>query len=385
MNILIAPDSFKESLSATEVASIIAETLEKESKGISCRQLPVADGGEGTMESLMIALKGTKREVQVHDPLGRLISASYGIKDQIAIIEMAQSSGLMRLSTHERNPLLANTYGLGEMILEALNQGAKRLIIAIGGSATNDGGTGMLRALGVKFLDDRGVEIIQLPERLSEIVEIDSKQIDSRLKDIPIEVACDIDNPLLGKQGATAVYGPQKGLTPDMHEILEQGLAHYAALTETLFRQSFASIPGTGAAGGLGFALVTFLQAKLKPGVDLVLDVLDFEKHVKWADLVITGEGKIDAQTIHGKTPTGVAKQAHLWQKPTIIVAGKVADGWQSLYDIGVKNVYAITPQGINLTEALKNAANNLKNTIRTLAIDIRKSHLKDIDKSIKY
>lgn len=376
MNILIAPDSFKESLSAAEVARIIAETIETEGKGMCCRQLPVADGGEGTIDSLVTALQGAIRQVKVQDPLGRLITASYGIKDHAVIIEMAQSSGLMRLSTDERNPLFANTYGLGEIILEALKQGAKRLIMAIGGSATNDGGTGMLRALGVKFMDDRGVEISQLPERLLEIAEIDISQVDSRLNDLQIEVACDVNNPLLGKQGATAIYGPQKGLTPDMYERLEHGLAHYSALAEALFRQSFASIPGTGAAGGLGFALIAFLQAELKSGVELVLDILDFEKHVQWADVVITGEGKVDAQTIHGKTPAGVAKKAHLWQKPTIILAGKVVDGWQSLYDIGVKNVYTITPQDVNLTEALKNAADNLRNTTKTVIKDMDKYHL---------
>lgn len=374
MKVLIAPDSFKESLSAPQVASIIASALR--SHGFECRELPIADGGEGTTDSLVHALNGTMHTVSVRNPMwevsGGMVQASYGMVGTTAIMEMAQSSGLMLVAPENRNPLIANTYGFGEMILHALDQGATRIVMGIGGSATNDGGVGMLMALGVRFLDACHMDITRIPERLGDIVRLDTSELDKRLHHTLIEVACDVSNPLLGTHGATAIYGPQKGVTPTIHTVLESGLAHMARLVMHHMGEDFSHIAGAGAAGGLGFGLVAFLGADLKSGIDLVLKTVDFDTHVQWADIVITGEGKVDSQTIHGKTPAGVAKHAHAHKTPTVIVAGCVQDGWESLMDMGVKNAYAITPKGIVLTEALKNAPENLKNTMERIVCDIQ-------------
>lgn len=374
MNILIAPDSFKESLSAVQVANIISVTLQKHR--FNTRTLPVADGGEGTTESLVNGLNGTFHTAIVHDPLGRKITATYGIVKQndktTAIMEMAESSGLMLLSPHERNPLVANTYGLGEMILHALDKGANHILMGIGGSATNDGGIGMLQALGVQFLDAEYNEIADLPHYMENIAHIKTNNLNERLKNISVQVACDVQNPLLGINGATAIYGPQKGVTADTQPILEQGLAHYADITQKHFNQDFRTIPATGAAGGLGFALVAFLGAELKSGIDLVLETVNFHTHAQWADVIITGEGKIDSQTINGKTPAGVAKHAHILNTPTIVIAGAVATGWESLCSIGVKNAYAITPPDMDLKTALLTAPENLQNTVESLVDDLK-------------
>lgn len=375
MNILIAPDSFKESLSAVQVTEIIANTLQK--YGFNTRKLPVADGGEGTTESLVKGLGGNFYMVDVNDPLNRKTTATYGIVKKnsttTAIVEMAESSGLMLLTAAERNPLIASTYGLGEMIVHALDMGANDILIGIGGSATNDGGIGMLQALGVKFLDIRHNEIADLPHRMGDIAHINTTHIDTRLKNIPIQVACDVNNPLLGTNGATAIYGRQKGVTPETHILLEQGLTNYADIAEKHVNQEVRNTPGAGAAGGLGFALMAFLGAKLTSGIDLILQTVDFNTHAQWADIVITGEGKIDSQTINGKTPAGVAKTANALNTPTLVVAGVVDKGWESLRNIGVKNAYAITPPHMDLATALRTAPKNLQNTVENIAYDLQK------------
>ncbi len=373
MKVLIAPDSFKESLSAPQVAHIIATVLQKH--GIESKQLPVADGGEGTTASLVQSLNGILHTIPVHGPLGHITHASYGMVQHVntttAIIEMAQSSGLMLVPPNARNPMHANTYGLGEMIQHALHNGAERIIMGIGGSATNDGGTGMLRALGVRFLNKNGTEISDLPQRLSDIFTINTEGIDSRIHTTPIEVACDVNNPLLGNNGATAIYGPQKGVTDATHLVLESGLQNFADVSERHFNATFRHIQGTGAAGGLGFALIAFLGAHLTSGIDLILKTVDFDSCVQWADIVITGEGKIDHQTLNGKTPAGVASHAHTYGKPTVIIAGAVTDGWQSLMDIGVKNAYAITPDHMDLATALASANVNLTHTTEKIIPDL--------------
>ncbi len=335
--------------------------------------MPVADGGEGTMASLVQGLNGTLHTAQVHNPLGHIIEASYGMvyDNTTAVIEMAAASGLMLLPPDARNPLQAHTYGLGELMLHALNNGAKHIIMGIGGSATNDGGTGMLQALGVRFLNAQHTPISDLPQRLSDIAALNTDVLDSRLKNISIQVACDVSNPLLGDDGATAVYGAQKGVTAETRPVLEHGLTTFADVSENHFRQWFRHIPGTGAAGGLGFALVAFCRAQLTSGIDVILKTVDFDTHAQWADIVITGEGKIDRQTINGKTPAGVATHAHKYGKPTVVIAGAVGDGWQSLCNIGVKNAYAITPEGMDLTTALATADTNLKRTIEKILPDL--------------
>ena len=369
-NILIAPDSFKESLSAQTVATIIADTLTP--MGFSCRTLPVADGGEGTTDSLVACLGGDYQTVTVLDPMGDTITAQYGIvrKDtqSMAVMEMASSSGLMLVAPENRNPLVASTYGVGQMIVHALDNGVSSIIMGIGGSATNDGGTGMLQALGVRFYDGDNTEITPTPSNLTTIDRIDISALDSRLQNITIAVACDVDNPLLGQNGATAIYGPQKGVTPETYAVLEKALAHFAEKTEQATGVDSKTIAGAGAAGGLGFALLSYLNADLSAGIELILDAVDFDSHVQWADIVITGEGKIDHQTIFGKTPAGVAKHAHAQGKPTYILAGAVDTGWENLKTMGVVDCYAITPAGQDLPTALNNAGDNLHNKTKQIA-----------------
>ena len=369
-NILIAPDSFKESLSAHEVATIVANTLTP--LGFNCRTLPVADGGEGTTDSLVSCLQGTYQTVSVFDPMGQTITAQYGMVQQaqksIAVMEMASSSGLMLVTPENRNPLVANTYGVGQMILDALDKGADAIIMGIGGSATNDGGTGMLQALGVRFYDGDNRQITPNPSELTTIDRIDISGLDSRLKHITIDVACDVDNPLTGTHGATAIYGPQKGVTPDTHDMLESALSHFADKTQQATGTDNKNTAGAGAAGGLGFALLSYLNANLTAGIELILDVVDFDTHADWADIVITGEGKIDHQTIFGKTPAGVAKHAHALGKPTVVLAGAVGSGWENLQTMGVVDCYAITPSGQDLPTALKNAGDNLRHKTTEIA-----------------
>lgn len=371
MHVLIAPDSFKESLSALEVSEIIKSVLKD--NGMTCTLLPVADGGEGTTESLINGFGGTWHTMQVCGPMGDTVTAQYGIAQtkhgRTAVIEMATASGLMLVAPENRNPMVANTYGLGELMNHALRQNIDTLIMGIGGSATNDGGTGMLMAMGVHFVDKDGVTMppSDLPRRLQDITHIDSSGLNPQWSHVNILVACDVDNPLLGNTGATAIYGPQKGVSPATAALLELGLAHYAQMTALTLGGNHAETPGTGAAGGMGFALLAYLKAHLQSGVDLVLDVVDFDTHVQKADIVITGEGKIDNQTINGKTPAGVAKRANIYGKPTYILAGTVETGWENLKQTGVCHAYAITPPGQDLPNALKNARHNLKEKVKEI------------------
>lgn len=366
MRVLVSPDSFKESLTARQVAGAIVSVLHE--YNIETKSIPVADGGEGTVDSLVDGLGGQIRSVKVKDPLGHDIMCNYGLvtvpkTGKTAIIEMASSSGLMLIAPNERNPLISNTYGLGQLILDVLDNHVHHIIMGIGGSATNDGGAGMLRALGVRFLDKDGTKIVNLPSKLSNTTQIDLTALDSRIKNVSISVACDVDNPLLGDNGATSVYGPQKGVQESTHPILESALSHFANLTHTTVGIDHKDTAGAGAAGGLGFALISYLGAELVSGIELVLQTVDFESHAQWADIIITGEGKIDSQTINGKTPAGVAKHAFQFGKPTLVLAGSVTSGWESLKDIGVYDSIPITPEGMDLPTALRTAEQNLINT----------------------
>ncbi|MDU0420686.1 glycerate kinase [Staphylococcus simulans] len=344
--IVIAPDSFKETLTAAEAAQAIELGLQEVlPETVIYDKVPMADGGEGTMQSLHDALGGTMKPVKATDALGRIIDAQYSYVEQnkTAIIELAEASGLETIELKHRNPLVTSTYGTGQLILSALNQGAQKIILGIGGSATNDGGTGMMKALGVKFLDEKGGNLPEGGAALINLAQINISNLDKRLKNVTFEVVCDVDNPLLGPTGATHTYAKQKGASPKDIEQLEQALTHYnQVLTET-FQHDYSNVPGAGAAGGTGIALVAFLAAELSRGIDIVLHETQLKARLKDADICITGEGKIDRQTIYGKTPIGVAKTAQQFNIPVIALCGVTGEGYEAVKTHGIDHVFSVT------------------------------------------
>ena len=357
VKILIAPDKFKESLSALKVADSIEKGILKVFPKVGIEKVPMADGGEGTVESLVDATGGKIIKTNVKDPLFRDIESFYGIlgDGKTAVIEMAAASGLYLLKDYERNPMITTTYGTGQLIKDALDKGCRKFIIAIGGSATNDGGTGMATALGVKFYDKDGREIGLGGGELSKIYSIDTSNIDDRLKECEFIVACDVANPLIGENGASRVYGPQKGATKEMVEVLDKNLEHYGKLLEKYFNKKIIDVPGSGAAGGLGAGLMAFLNAQLKSGIEIITETLKLEEKIKEADIVISGEGKIDFQTAFGKTISGIAKLCKKHNKPLIVIAGTVED-IEKLYEIGVSSVFSTMEKPMFLEDAIKNA-----------------------------
>ncbi|MDI3528344.1 MAG: glycerate 2-kinase [Thermoanaerobacter sp.] len=357
VKILIAPDKFKESLSALKVADSIEKGILKVFPKAVIVKVPMADGGEGTVESLVDATGGKIIKTNVKDPLFRDIESFYGIlgDGKTAVIEMAAASGLYLLKDYERNPMITTTYGTGQLIKDALDRGCRRFIIAIGGSATNDGGAGMATVLGVKFYDKDGIEIGLGGGELSKIYSIDTSNIDDRLKECEFIVACDVANPLIGENGASRVYGPQKGATKEMVEVLDKNLEHYGKLLEKYFNKKIIDVPGSGAAGGLGAGLMAFLNAQLKNGIEIIIETLKLEEKIKEADIVISGEGKIDFQTAFGKTISGIAKLCKKHNKPLIVIAGTVED-IEKLYEIGVSSIFSIVEKPMSLEDAIKNA-----------------------------
>ena len=291
---------------------------------------------------------------------------------ETAVIEMAAASGLHLVPAEDRNPLITSTRGTGELISAALDFGVDHIIIGLGGSATNDGGAGMIQALGGRLLDEAGREIGDGGGALSELAAIDLAGLDERLKNVQIEVACDVDNPLTGPRGASAIFGPQKGATPEMIELLDKNLSHFADVAEKALRKSFREIEGVGAAGGLGASLLAFLDAKLKRGIDIVLDAVSFDEAVKDADLVITGEGRIDSQTIYGKTPIGVAKAAKKYDVPVIGLAGSLSDDSDVVYEHGIDALFSIVPGVVTLPEAFEHAADYMERTARNIAASMK-------------
>lgn len=370
MKILIAPDSFKESLSALEACNAIERGFQEIFPHAIYKKLPMADGGEGTVQSLVDVTGGRIVETIVTGPRREPVQAFFGILGggKTAIIEMAAASGLHLVPAEKRNPLITTTRGTGELILAALNLGITHLIIGIGGSATNDGGAGMIQALGGRLLDKYGAEIGPGGGALSSLASIDLSTIDPRLENIKIEAACDVENPLTGPTGASEVYGPQKGATPEMVKQLDENLTHFANIYEKQLKKSIRNIPGAGAAGGLGAALMAFLSADLKRGVDIILETVRFEDHVKDADLVITGEGSIDSQTIYGKTPVGVAKASKKYNIPVIALAGTISRDSDIVYSYGIDALFSIVPGVIPLEEAFESAALYLQQTSRNIA-----------------
>lgn len=369
MNILIAVDSFKESLTSKEAGDAIRRGILLESGQSDIRIIPMADGGEGTADALLEALGGKTITTRVFDPLGREINSSFVIlgDNTTAVIEMAKASGLELLSSQERNPWLTTTYGTGQLITEALNQGCKRIIMAIGGSATNDAGVGMAQALGIRFIDGEGNQVGRGGGELIRIQTIDTSAMDERIVSTEIIVACDVTNPLTGPTGASVIYAPQKGASPDMVQELDRNIKHFADIISSQIGKEVETVPGSGAAGGLGAGLLAFTNASLKPGFEIVRKETKLDEHIRWADLVITGEGKIDIQTQYGKTPIGVAKVTKMYQKPVIAIAGTLGEGYQDLYTYGFDAIVSIIDKPMPLNEALITAPQLLERSARSL------------------
>jgi glycerate 2-kinase len=369
MKIIIAPDSFKGSLSAFDVAKSIQRGIIKIDETIETVIVPMADGGEGTVQSLIDASDGEIIELVAHDPLFREINSFYGIMGDgiTAVIEMAAASGLPLLTPDERNTLKTTTYGTGELIKDALNRGCQKFIIGLGGSATNDGGCGMAQALGVKFFDKNGNEVGLGGGELSKIDKIDISGIDTRIKNAEFLAACDVDNPLCGDKGASAVYGPQKGASADDVILLDKGLEHFAQLIKQQLNLDIKDVAGAGAAGGLGAGALIFLQAQLQRGIEIVTQTTNLAGKMAGADLVITGEGKIDSQTAFGKTPFGVAQLAKQKNIPVVAIAGSLGDGYQTLYDKGFDEIYSIMDKSMSLQEAMDNAEELLESATENI------------------
>lgn len=345
--IVIASDSFKGSLSSLEVASFLKQGFAVNCPGCEVLCVEVADGGEGTVEAIASIRPVSWVNAQVADPIGRRIPAKFAICDDgTALLEMSAASGLPLLNPKERNPLVTSTFGTGELIAAALDRGCRKFIVGIGGSATNDAGTGMLSALGVRFLDGNGHRLNGCGQNLEKIESIDLSGLDPRIRECSFEVACDVDNPFCGPRGAAFVFAPQKGAGPQTVERLDKGLGHFAGVIGKDLKKDISAIPGAGAAGGLGGAFIAFLNATLKTGVDVVLDSIGFDDIIDGADLVITGEGKMDFQTASGKTPLGVLRRAQKQGIPTIAVAGLVKH-CETLDNLGFRRIYATAQPGI--------------------------------------
>jgi glycerate 2-kinase len=370
VKIVIAPDSYKESLSAMEAADCIEKGFKRIIPDAEYVKVPMADGGEGTVQSLVDATGGSIIPALVTGPLGDPVEAFFGLlgDKKTAVIEMAAASGLHLVPAGKRNPLVTTTKGTGELIKAALDLGVSHIIIGIGGSATNDGGAGMAQALGARLLDAEGREIGGGGGALSSLSSIDLSQLDERLAGVMIEVACDVDNPLTGEKGASAIFGPQKGADPQMVGLLDKNLAHYAAVIERDLGKKIKDVPGAGAAGGLGGGLLAFLPAELKRGVDIVIAAAGLEQIVADADLVITGEGRIDGQTIFGKTPIGVARTAKKSGVPVIGLAGSIARDSDIVREHGIDAVFSIVPGAISLEEAFEHAAEYVEQSAANIA-----------------
>lgn len=362
MKIVIAPDSFKENLTSLEVATCIENGIKRVLPRAKCIKVPMADGGEGTVQALVDATAGRLIRKRVTGPLGEPVRARYGILgDEItAVIEMAEASGLPLVARERRDPLKATTYGTGELILDALNKGARTMIIGIGGSATVDGGAGMAQALGVKFVQSNGQPVPGYcgGGTLDRIASIDISGLDPRVREANITIASDVDNPLCGPKGAARVFGPQKGATPDMVTVLDRNLAK---IIKSELGVEVATLKGTGAAGGLGAGLVAFANAKLKKGIELVIEAVRLEPYVNGADLVITGEGRVDFQTPFGKTPAGVAALAKKLKVPVVAIGGGLTDDAMGVYAHGIDGLEAATAREMSLPEALKHSRQHLE------------------------
>lgn len=374
MKIVIAPDSYKESLSALEVATAIELGFREIWPEADYVKIPVADGGEGTVEAMVAATAGRLVHVDVTGPLGSRVQAFYGLSGdrRSAFIEMAAASGLALVPVGSRDPLKTTSRGTGELIRHALDAGVEHIVIGIGGSATNDGGAGMVQALGARLLDAQNNDIVHGGAGLEALARIDISQLDARLAACRIEVACDVTNRLTGKEGASAVFGPQKGATPEVVARLDRALTHYAQLISRDLDVNVLELAGGGAAGGMGAALYAFCGAQLRSGIEIVTDALHLDAWVADADLVVTGEGRIDSQTIHGKVPVGVANVAKRYNKPVIGIAGSLTPDVGIVHKHGIDAVFSVIYSICTLEDALKNAQENVRMTARNVAATLR-------------
>lgn len=368
MKIVIAPDSFKESLTALQVADAIEAGMREIWPDAVYVKVPVADGGEGTVQAMIDATGGRRVDVRVTGPLGQTVDAFYGDAGGLAVIEMAAASGLEGVPPDLRDPRTATSRGTGELIRAALDAGARRFVLGVGGSATNDGGAGMLQALGVRLLDGDGQDLGPGGAELARLDRIDVSGLDPRVRDAEFRIACDVDNPLTGPRGASTVFGPQKGATPAMVAQLDAALAHYADVIRRDMNQDIAQVPGAGAGGGIAAAMVVFLQGELKPGVEIVMEAVGLDAAVRAADLVVTGEGRIDGQTVHGKTPMGVAQVARHYGKPVVAIGGSLAVDADAVHEQGIEVVVAAVARPCSVAEALAAGADNLRRAARNLA-----------------
>ena len=370
MKIVIAPDSFKGSLTAAEAAEAIETGFRAVYPDAEYVKVPMADGGEGTVQSLVDATSGTIITQLVSGPMGDIVAGFFGILGdrQTAVIEMAAASGIHWVRPKERDVFLASSFGTGQLINAALNRGCDKLIVGLGGSATNDGGIGMMKALGAKFFDQDGVQLAADVRALLQLASIDLQYLDPRLDKTEIVVACDVDNPLCGENGAARVFGPQKGATEEDIAVLDQALTRYGDILSANAGRDIASEPGAGAAGGMGAAFIGLIDAVLKPGVDIVIEIVDLANSLVDANLVITGEGRVDNQTIHGKTPTGVAKVAKSCNLPVICITGSVEDGADFTHQLGIDEIYSVTEGDYDLTEVLIEAEHKLTQAAQKIA-----------------
>lgn len=370
MKIVIAPDSFKGSLTATEAADAIEIGFRAVYPDAEYVKVPMADGGEGTVQSLVDATSGTIINQSVIGPMGDMVSGFFGIlgDNRTAIVEMSAASGIHLVKPEERNIYLASSFGTGQLIIAALDHGCDKLIIGLGGSATNDGGMGMMKALGAQFLGQGGTPLAPDVLALLQLAKIDLQFLDPRLSKTEIIVACDVNNPLCGENGSSRIFGPQKGATEDDIVVLDKALARYGDVLAINTGRNIAEKPGAGAAGGMGAALIGLIDAVVKPGVDLVIEIVDLAKSLVNTNLVITGEGRIDSQTAHGKTPIGVAKIAKSYNLPVICIAGSVEDGADIIHQMGIDEIYSVIEGDYDLTEVLIEAGHKLTQAAQKIA-----------------
>lgn len=356
VKIVIAIDAFKESITSLQAGEAVRSGILAAMPGANVDVFPLADGGEGTVEAMTTVLGGQIVSIQVTGPMGEQITAQYGIIPQrkIAVIEIQQAAGLMMVSPDKRNPMNTTTYGVGEIIRHALDLGYREFIVGLGGSATNDGGLGMLEALGARFLNSSGVQVGPYGRDLEQVSYADLSSMDPRLQDCVFELACDVSNPLCGSNGAAAVYGPQKGANPQTVLRLDTALRKFAAVTQQAVEQSLAEQSGAGAAGGLGFAFMSYLSATMRSGIETVIQTVGLEEAIKDADYVVTGEGRLDAQTAMGKAPMGIAKLAKKYGKPVIALAGSVLANAAACNDVGIDSFFSVLQSPITLQEAMQ-------------------------------
>ncbi|GBQ24758.1 glycerate kinase [Acetobacter estunensis NRIC 0472] len=374
MKVMIACDSFKESLDAEDVVRVIAEAFEDVFPNISCVRCPMADGGEGTVAAFVTATGAQRIEATVTGPLGAPVKAGFGLSadGELAVIELAEAAGLMLVPPAERDPCRATTRGVGELVKLALDRNCRRVVLAVGGSATNDGGAGLAQALGARLLDAGGREIGAGGLALRDLARIDISALDPHLKDVTVDLACDVDNPLLGPDGASAMFGPQKGASPAMVTALDEALGRYAQRLRDDVGRDVAHVSGAGAAGGTAAGAMAFLDARMRSGFELMAGLLGLEEKIREVDLVITGEGRLDEQTARGKVPAGVASMARRQGKPVIALGGSLGKGVDSLGEVGIDAVFGSVPAPASLEEVLKHARENLRRAARNVALALQ-------------